>query len=287
MNIAAHIAFYYVEQRLAYVEQILRNLSAIAHTIDVFVHTNRRLHLSSGSAHVSVHVIQHSLLKLPIPRSAYNVIPLPLREYLDPYLLTWRPRRYILENLEKYDVQMYLEDDIGFTNEAFEFGIRYKDICISSGYNLGFLRTENDSKTSGWFCTDLVSAPKKVIYIDNQPFLINDEFPYCAFWMYDRTELKDFTQSEEWHLRAGQRDVRERAALGWHGLDMPRYKGTVIPLEHVDGDTYVVHRDCKVHHLPNNYIGHQMFCTVPFPIRGRIIANKEAQNEADIFVVDS
>jgi len=87
-----------------------------------------------------------------------------LREYLDPYLLTWRPRRYILENLEKYDVQMYLEDDIGFTNEAFEFGIRYKDICISSGYNLGFLRTENHSKTSGWFCTDLVRAPKKVTY---------------------------------------------------------------------------------------------------------------------------
>jgi hypothetical protein len=158
-------------------------------------------------------------------------------------------------------------------------------MCLPRGYNLGFLRIELDRTTNRWFCSDLLKAPCKVVYIEKQPFVCN-EYSYCASWLYDRTELGHFTQSEEWRFKSGVSAVRERAALGWHGDDMPRYRGTVMPLIRVDEYTYVVNMDCKVHHLPNNYIGHHMFCSVVFPIHGRIVASEQPSNDTDVFVVD-
>jgi hypothetical protein len=147
MKVAVHIAFYYLERRLPFLRQMLESVSAIPHDLDVFIHTNRELRLTSEAAHFNLCVVKHSVLEPPIPRAAYDVIPFRLRERLDPFLLTWKPRRQILEHLEDYDAQAYLEDDIGLTTEGFDYWLNYKDTCISRDYNLGFLRVETDHKT--------------------------------------------------------------------------------------------------------------------------------------------
>jgi hypothetical protein len=182
-------------------------------------------------------------------------------------------RNYIQELLKDYDIQIYLEDDIDFKNHNLEYWLNYKDKCIENDYNLGFLRYEVDVSSGKLLSSDLFEKPTRVIKIDNQSFLFNDINPYYGFWIYDRSELTKFVESKYWQpdpLVYDGKDIygtREISAIGWHGLNMTRYKGTVLPLQETGAGLHVVHPDCQVHHLPNNYIGHPLFCKVEFPIQ--------------------
>lgn len=67
--------------------------------------------------------------------------------------------------IDQYDVQIYLEDDIGFTNTVFEYWLNYKDVCLDHDYNLGFLRIEIDAGNNKLFCSDLTKVPERTIHI--------------------------------------------------------------------------------------------------------------------------
>jgi hypothetical protein len=273
MNIAVHIAFYYIESRLQYLEKILKNLSTIPHDIKVFIYSNKNFDLSSSFENIEVGVIPYNFLDdTRRLKSLYKFIPSMLKHYVDPYYLTWKNRAYVKGLIEQYDIQIYMEDDIGFTNNTFNYWIDYKDICINNDFNLGFLRVEAD-KDNRLFCTDLFKSPTKIISIENQLFLLNDINVYCGFWIYDKKELKSFTKTDEWRFdfkKYKQYRTREKSAIGWHGVNMKRYQGTVIPLQFFQDNTYVIHDDCKVHHFPNNYIGNGYYCSAEFPIRIKI-----------------
>ena len=87
------------------------------------------------------------------------------------------------------------------------------------------------------------------------------------FWIYDKKELKKFVESDEWRFKFKGYGIREMSAIGWHGKNMERYKGTIIPLRSTENNTYVVNDDCKVHHFPNNYIGSNEFCCIKLPVQ--------------------
>ena len=182
-----------------------------------------------------------------------------------PFYLTWENRKYVEKNIDNFDVQICLEDDIGFNAAAFEYWLRYKDICMRNNYNLGFLRTEMNA-TGEQYITDLTVKLNTVKAMEDQQFLVNDNNAYCGFWIYDKKELKEFIKTKEWKFNFNGYGIREKSAIGWHGIGMKRYKGTLIPLEKNQQGLYETPAGCGIHHIPNNYIGPEVFCKIKFPI---------------------
>jgi hypothetical protein len=267
MQIAVHIAFYYDESRIQYLDRVLTNLHEIGayHKLHIYIHCNRRFRVDHKFANINTEVIAARFLDVPGLRRFYGYLPYGLRRRVDPLYLSWNHRKYILDTIDIYDVQIYLEDDIGFNNHNFEYWYEYKDICINNGYNLGFLRVEFDGRSGRWYCTDLMRAPGGLIEVGGRLFARSAH--YYGFWIYDRDELRRFAASDRWDLEHAQA-VREVAALGWHRRELGLYKDTIVPVkQELEKRIYTVSKECSVHHMPNNYIGHPMFCTVEFPPR--------------------
>ena len=136
--------------------------------------------------------------------------------------------------LEAYNAQIYLEDDIGFTKECFDYCIQYKDICIFNGYNLGFVRVERRPEDDTWFCTDLLESPPG--RVPGGSAIRRQRISLHCFWIYDRDKLTEFTRSkdwafEDWEAHRTHSGVRERAASGWYAPDIRQYRATLVPLE--------------------------------------------------------
>jgi len=269
MNIAVHIAFFYLENRLKYMTQILGNLSEIAaeHDVSVYVYTNKTFSPNQSFDRIKLKPIYVNFPKIPFAKKFQRFLPHSIKKYIDPYYLTWIHRKVVKDMIDDYDVQIYLEDDIGFTIETLQYWLTYKSICIENGYNLGFLRVELDERSGRWYCTDITELPDRVIELGGRLFAY---FPgvYSAFWIYDREELKRFAATGRWVEH--REPIRAAAAVGWHGRDLGMYKGTIVPVNKVEENTYVVSNESRVHHLPNNYIGHHLFCREEFPLRFKI-----------------
>lgn len=271
MEIAAHITFYYVESRLKYLEKVIEGLRTIKQEITIFIYTNRNFTLDNKYSNVKI--VAHRFAdnghkKLNKRRRFYyqTLLKLGITKLVHPYYLTWINRIYVEKYIDKYDVQMYLEDDIYFDNTSLDYWCRYKNLCINNDYNLGFLRIEKDDDNNE-FLTDLTVLPKEIITLNEVDFLLNDINPYFGFWIYEKSELKKFLKSKEWKFKFKNYGIRERSAIGWHGLNMKRYKGSLIPLvKNVEG-SYYCDKDSTVHHLPNNYIGNHVFCQHTFPFK--------------------
>jgi len=216
-------------KRSAILKKVIKHYLKIFFRPDIFVHTN--LILKKKFRLRGVKYITHSLKKK------------------DRWKLAWESRNLINSNKKKYDYYIYSEDDILFTRKNFNYWIKYKDECIKNRYNLGFVRVEKNIKL---FSVDINKKLSKKILINKDQFIINDINPYCAYWIYDKIELNKFINSKFWNLNNWIENeyygTREMAAIGWHGLNMNRYKNTVLPVKNnkiVDG--------AKIIHLTNNY----------------------------------
>lgn len=287
MKIAAHITFFYVESRLCYLKAVIENLRTIEEDVHIYIYTNQPIH---DLPLEQVTVLQYPYKKqkwvellsffdfkflrsftYPISRALSQYLyfgfkKLGLSKYIHPFYLTWENRSVVKKILNDYDVQMYLEDDIGFGKDAFEYWLKYADTCIKNGYNLGFLRTEIDPK-GDFYITDLHQLPENIIELDGKLFLINDVNTYCAFWIYTKEELSKFIMLKAWNFNFRGQNVREKSAVGWHSKGMKHYKGTIIPLFIENDSTLRTEIGCSIRHLPNNYIGDAVFCKLPFPIK--------------------
>jgi len=279
MRVGAHVTFYYVEDRLKYLNQVIEGLLAIPHPTTVYIHSSRSLQGYGRLRNVKVLVYEYPegnvwqyrdlwqreemLQKLEWGHRLSH--RMRLSKLMNPYYLTWENRRHVRKNIDQFDVQLCLEDDIAFTESSFAYWLKYKHICVKHGYNLGFLRTEV-SKTDELYMTDLTASPSRIVKLEGTKFILNDINPYCGFWIYDREELKKFVNSREWKFKFGGYGIREKSAVGWHGIGMTRYKGTIIPLVQNDKARYETDPSSAVRHLPNNYIGDAMFCKIRFPI---------------------
>lgn len=244
MRLTIHITFYYNESRLGYLNQVLQFIDAYPHHCDVFVHTNAAkfttdpLYKNSNGTTV---IVPHDL------------------GTESGFYLTWKCRDLMKSQLPDYDAFVYLEDDIGMPGEALAYWLQHKDICTRNGYNLGFLRVERGRDSSALFVTDLNKPMTRRLSIDGAEFVLNDVNPYCGFWIYDRDTFRAFTESPYYEVaRIAGYGIREKSAIGLHGVRTPFYKGTVLPMKEGSVDP-----GCKVYHLPNNYIGHPAFATIP------------------------
>ena len=268
MKFAAHITFYYNSNRLIFLKKVADALSEISADVCLFIYTNKEFELSTSSkCEIKFHYYPYN--KLGLLNYTYGgwsdkLFP---RYLANPFQLSWENRKIIESTVDDFDVQMYLEDDILFTNDNFQYWLMHKDLLGRHKYNLGFLRIEKD-KEEKRFITDLELGlkPNEIIELEGKKWLLNNVNPYCGFWIYDKPTLSEFVKSKIWKFKFKGGGIREKSAIGWNGLKMNRFNGTLISLTEKN-NLLVTPDDCSVHHLPNNYIGFKDFCSVEFPLR--------------------
>jgi hypothetical protein len=267
MDIAAHITFFFVKERLIYLKQVVQNLQLLPYQKTIFIYSNVSLDGYFSSDNIINIVSNYRKWNYHrIGNKANRLLrSLGFISLVHPFYLSWENRKQVEKIIDKYDVQIYLEDDIVFNSSSFEYWLNNKDICLKNGFNLGFLRIEI-AEDGRKFITDISAYPSKIVEFCGKLYLVNEENPYCGFWIYDKKELTSFIKSKEWNFRFGNYEIREKSAIGWHGKNMNRYKATVIPLLKSSNGDYITDIGCYVHHLPNNYIGHNTYCKVRYPI---------------------
>lgn len=245
MKITTHISFFYIKERIEYINRILRETNTYLYVTDIYIHTNTKdlspsdfVPYSNGSIHIVYHDLTH----------------------IDPYKLTWACRELLLQQKDTYDIFMYIEDDIVVPRAAIEYWIAYHKKVVDRGYNLGFVRIETHNNIE--YITDL---PKKKICehisIDNTQYAVNNINPYCAFWIYDKEEFHKFISSKYYNIgEIHGYQTREASAFGLHGMNTNWYTSTLIPIT-----DRRLHSGCRIYHIANNYVNrHHMFATIPF-----------------------
>lgn len=244
MKITKHIAFFFIESRVQYLNKIISNTNTYKFTTDIFIHTNIEL---------------PSSLFNPYTNGKFEVIVHDLTG-INPWYLTWKCKDLLAKQKDDYDIFIYTEDDMLIPFTAIQYWLQYKSLLSSSRHNLGFLRIETDGKAE--FVTD-VPGDKLLcekIVINNTTFVKNTH-PYCAFWIYDKNMFNEFVNTDGWKMTSIDDLMWIRIFIAY-GMNSPRHNNfvsTVIPL--IDS---TLDERCKVYHLPNNYINHGFFATIKF-----------------------
>ena len=215
MKITIHITHFFNQEyihRIKYLRYIVKTYKKISRFADIYIHTNSNIknYKIKGAKYV-VHNLKNT----------------------HPWFLSWKCRKLMFKQRKLYDFFIYSEDDILFTKKNFYYWLKYKDLCIKNDYNLGFFRTEK--KNNKTYLTDINKKLSYFCNINGSRFLINDINPYCAFWIYDKKEFNNFVKNKYWSLFNWYNEktpygAREMSAIGWHGVNMNRYKETVVPI---------------------------------------------------------
>ena len=266
---AIHISFFYIEERLKYLNKIIDASNAYERTADLFIHTNEDFPAERRKEYYRRAGMR-----------AYRRVGGKLNEYTNgkievvvhdlskthPFYLTWQCRDLMKSQKDDYDIFMYLEDDILVPEQAIKYWLEHNEKLIRAGYNLGFVRIEKDIDNKE-YSTDIfrkltgkIELPSWGSAVDDCTYRINDCNPYCAMWIYNKNEFNKFVNSKFWDIAnipwpSGGKAIRERSAVGLHWPVRPSvtedywYKETLIPS--VDDK---LTDDCKIFHLPNNYI---------------------------------
>jgi len=228
-SLVAHISFFYVPERIVYLNQEVEGLLTIP-DIDIFIHTNQAF--EHPMLHGNVHLVVHDLGET------------------HPFYLTWKSRPFFRDQLGKYDYFLYLEDDILFTQESFSYYRKYHPICKRNGVHLGFLRVEQSKRNHQWYLLDVTRPLQNRLKMDSLEFVVNDVNPYYAMWILDAEEMKRFITEfpQEYDLTRpfwgnNFNMVREDAAIS-PGCTL--YSKTVIFDE----------KGANLWHLTNNYVDH-------------------------------
>jgi hypothetical protein len=246
MKITKHITFFYIPERIQYINRIIDETNTYMYRTDIFIHTNNNS-IPADLFHIytngSINLVYHDL------------------SGIHPFLLTWSCRDLLKNQKDDYDIFMYIEDDILVPKKALEYWLKYNEDLISESYNLGFVRIETYNNEE--YITDLYGEQMdRLIKINGVEYCINDKNPYCAFWIYNKDEFNNFINSRFYYLESIPKlyDIRELSAFGLHGNGFPWYINTVIPIENG-----ILTDACKIYHMPNNYVdGGTKFATIKF-----------------------
>lgn len=232
-KICKHIAFFYIHDRLKYVNMMIDEVNNYDDETDIYIHTNINININ---------------LFLTNNKGKLIVVVHDLKDE-NPFYLTWKPRKLMEEQKDDYDIFIYVEDDILIFKSTIEYWKELNEECISRNHNLGFLRIEYDNQGEEYL-TDINSKLKSGILINDKSYIVNDVSPYCAFWVYSKHEFKRFVDSKYYNPQNIEGyEIRESSAIGLHGLKTPWYTSTVIPFKDMKIDPR-----CKVWHMPNNYV---------------------------------
>jgi hypothetical protein len=252
MKIAKHISFYFISDRIIYINKIIAETNKYLHSTDIFIHTNNKLLFPedfdnyTNYTNGKIKIIYHDL------------------SGIDPHYLTWKCRDLLKQQRYDYDIFMYIEDDILVPYKAVKYWEERNEKLIKDNYNLGFVRIEvgNDGDE---YITDLPGKQfTNCTFLDSEMYCINDITPYCAFWIYNKHEFNKFVDSKWYDLHNiiyYSNCIREKSAFGLHLFTTDWYKKTVIPI--VDNK---LSSDCKIYHITNNYVNDSSnhYATVKF-----------------------
>jgi hypothetical protein len=246
MKITKHISFFYIENRLLYINNIIDETNKYEYITDIYIHTNNKdLHEKSLNNYTNgcIQIILHDLSNI------------------HPFYLTWKCRSLLKQQKNDYDIFMYIEDDILVPYKAIKYWLEYNEKLIEMNYNLGFVRIEVENNIE--YITDL-NAEKfdTIINLDEKTYCVNNKNPYCAFWIYNKNEFNKFVNSKYYDINnIPNYDTREQSAIGLHGVNTNWYKNTLIP---VINNKLI--EDCKIYHMPNNYVinKNNQFATIKF-----------------------
>lgn len=265
-KIAKHITYYWNDNhtRIDILNEIIRNVNTYSYETDIFIHTNmiRSIHTNTtfstdiliSNTKGSINIIKHHItyewyrgILEEISNKTMRTMNKHLITKHSGLFLSWKCRELIKEQSDTYDIFMYIEDDIIVPNNAIvNYWMNYKDICLSHGYNLGFIRVEMSDNSNQLLCSD-IALPfdiKLSLTLNTIDFVINNRNVYCAFWIYDRQELLRWINSEYFNpLNVQGYDIRERSAIGF----IPFYNNTILPYSN-----NLLLDDCKIFHLKKN-----------------------------------
>jgi hypothetical protein len=234
MRITKHITFFFREDRIEYINRIICETNTYKHSTDIFIHTNEktlRKDMLSEYINGTLTIISHDFSQR------------------HPHYLTWSCRGLMRDQRDEYDIFIYIEDDILVPRKAIDYWLERNEELISLGYNLGFVRIEMEGDIE--YMTDLLGETyDTVLELNGKPYCLNNINPYCAFWIYNKSEFTKFVESPYYHIEnIHGYDERAASAIGLHGTSTPWYKGTVIPLK----ENKLI-GDCRLYHMPNNYV---------------------------------
>ncbi len=264
MKICVHITFFVTNRKkidLKKLNKVIKNYLSLSQKTYIFVHTNidikKRIRF--------VNYVTHNLINE------------------DPHKLSWKCRSLMEKQKNQFDYFIYSEDDILFNKKNFKAWLNYKDLCINNKFNLGFLRTEISKKNKILWSIDQPKNLDQSIIINKNIFVVLKN-PYCAMWIYDAKEFKNFIKSEFWNLDNWlghnpytELKTREMSAIGWHGLNMKRYRATIVPIKN-----YKIDKDFCIQHLDNKYIK-----SGPFSIKIQKLISKDLKYYKDKSFIES
>ena len=216
-KLSIHIPFFVGEnfsKKIKNLELVCKNYQKISKKTEIYIHTNKHIKFNYKK---KINIICHNLTNI------------------NPFKLTWLCRKLMFQQKNKFDIFIYGEDDIIFSRKNFNYWLKYKDICIDSNFNLGFLRVEKNLKNKKLYSTDQIKKIKFYLKIKNILFA-KLESSYCALWIYDKDEFSKFIKSKYWNFNfnlesiSGSQLTREMSAYGWHAPSMDRYNASIIPL---------------------------------------------------------
>jgi hypothetical protein len=269
MKMCVHVPFFYKEDRLQYLTNLIDEYNNFDIHVDIFIHSNKSLDLRKlvGYSNGNLKVIKHSL---------FNYLLYKDRNYY----LTWQPRKLMKKQVNEYDYFLYSEDDILVPLKAFKYWLENNNICSSINATVGFLRVE--TKDGEEYLSDITSSIGSKLELKSKKFAINNISPYCAFWIYDKKQMSEWVNKKTYNLKyvhgIGEKKSRLLESLGlkrvnWlqyllynrrhkrvdtamemsaYGMNFPNnnnFKYTLLELKNNK-----VIDDCKVYHLPNNYV---------------------------------
>ena len=258
MKISVHITFYIKNEKkpnFKKINKVIKNFLTLSKKTYIYIHSN--IEIKRKIKFVSF--IRHNL------------------ENQDPHKLSWMCRPLMKKQKNYFDYFIYSEDDIIFKNKNFKAWLKLKDECIKNDYNLGFLRTEKSNKSLNLWSIDQPSNLNHSLIINKKLFIVLKN-PYCAMWIYDKKEFKNFVKSKYWNLNNWSGDniytnlkTREKSAIGWNGLNMSRYLATIIPIQN-----YKMLNDFYIQHLGEKYIK-----SGPFTIKTNNLIKKDLTKYKD------
>lgn len=239
LKIVIHIPFYIkknLNKKKIKLNIVCKEYLKLNHKIEIFVHTNIKI----KSNNKKITFVYHNL------------------KHIHPYKLTWICRNLMFSQRTKYDIFIYGEDDILFSNKNLKYWLNYKKKCLNNNYNLGFLRVETKDKDKNLYLTDQISKLKYYVKLNNEKFIkLNN--PNSSFWIFDKDEFNNFVKSKYWNFKwnwisfSGKKFTREMAAIGWggenmNGIFMDRYQATIVP---INGNA--LNPGSFIKHISNNY----------------------------------
>jgi len=246
MKITKHISFYFLTDRIIYINKIIDETNKYEYTTDIFIHTNfidLKKEMFNNYTNGDIQIIYHDLSNI------------------HPFYLTWKCRKLLYEQRNEYDIFMYIEDDILVPYKAIKYWLEYNKNLIEMNYNLGFVRIEVEDNIE--YITDLYGQKfDTIINLNEKQYCVNNKNPYCAFWIYNKNEFNNFVNSKYYDINNIKGyDIRESSAIGLHGCHTDYYKNTLIPI--IDNKLI---EECKIYHMPNNYVLNKktIFATIKF-----------------------